>query len=71
MLLLFFYSEKTIDYEDELISEYSCPLTPTEMIGNLKVIESSENKFKNIDHLYAIVTLDGILMLAKREMILW
>lgn len=41
------------------------------MVGNLKVVGNNETQSNNVDHLYAITTLDGLLMLAKREMILW
>jgi len=42
------------------------------MIGDLKVNSNDHiDGYHKGDHLYAIATLDGLLMLAKRETILW
>lgn len=41
------------------------------MVGDLKVSRKNEHRVNNISDLYAIATLDGLLMLAKRETILW
>lgn len=41
------------------------------MVGDLRVSRKSELRTNNVSDLYAIATLDGLLMLAKRETILW
>lgn len=42
------------------------------MIGNLKVDKNSQYDVHDVNgNLYAIATLDGVLMLAKTETILW
>lgn len=42
------------------------------MIGNLRVEKNNEKYiFDPSNDIYAIATLDGLIMLARREMILW
>jgi len=70
---LFYYSEKTIEYENEneLPVELLNPLISSVMVGNLKVDEECEELFDKNDHLYGIASLSGLVMLAKKEKILW
>lgn len=41
------------------------------MIGNIKIDKSTDDVNDINDNFYAIATLDGLLMLAKRESIIW
>lgn len=71
MSIAFNFSEKIIDYENELSSELRNPSISSEMIGDLKIDKSKEDINDINNNLYAIATLDGLLMLAKRETIIW
>jgi len=42
------------------------------MVGDLKVDKNCEQELFDInDHLYGVATLNGLVMLAKKETILW
>lgn len=71
--MIFFHDrEKTIDYKEELTFELDNPLISSMMIGNLQVDKNSQYDVHDVNgNLYAIATLDGVLMLAKTETILW
>jgi len=71
---LFYYSEKTIEYENEneLPLELLNPLISSVMVGDLKVDGTCDQElFDKNDHLYGIASLNGLVMLAKKETILW
>jgi len=71
---LFYCSEKTIEYENEneLPLELLNPLISSVMVGDLKVDENCDQElFDKNDHLYGIASLNGLVMLAKKETILW
>jgi hypothetical protein len=71
---LCYYSEKTIEYENEneLPLELLNPSISSLMIGDLKVDTNCEQELFDInDHLYGIASLNGLIMLAKKETILW
>lgn len=71
---LFYYSEKTIEYENEneLPVELLNPLISSVMVGDLKVDEECDQElFDKNDHLYGIASLSGLVMLAKKQTILW
>ncbi|CAI6345816.1 unnamed protein product [Macrosiphum euphorbiae] len=66
--------EKTIEYENEneLPIELLNPSISSVMIGDLKVdLKCDQELFDKNDHLYGIASLNGLVMLAKKETILW
>ncbi|XP_060873368.1 KICSTOR complex protein ITFG2-like [Metopolophium dirhodum] len=68
------FIENKIKYENEneLPIELFNASISSVMIGDLKVdIECDQELFDKNDHLYGIASLDGLVMLAKKETILW
>jgi len=61
-----------ICYEDEKITRLRNRSISSEMIGNLRLDKSHEKDMNDpSNNIYAIATLDGLIMLARRETILW
>jgi len=65
-------TEKIICYENEQITGLRNSSISSVMIGNLRVDKTNEIYINDpCNNIYAIATLDGLIMLARRETILW
>ncbi|XP_050426561.1 KICSTOR complex protein ITFG2-like [Adelges cooleyi] len=64
--------ETTIKFENTQLIELRNPLISSEMIGDLKSVDNNELDDSNLGgSLYAITTLDGLLMLVKEQVVVW
>lgn len=69
---IYYYSEKNVELQNFPVTQLRNTSTFTDIIGNIKIDEESKVEGNNESgQFYSVATSDGLLMLIKKQTVLW